>query len=256
MTDTHCHLDYFEPEELDAALENAKDFRALVSVGINPERIGRTLEIAGRARNIYVAAGLHPTEAQHLEEAKNQLAELAKHPKVRAIGETGLDFYWKPETRDKQYEALDFQAALADKLNLPLIFHIRSPNGDDRAEREIADWLKLHRPRRLVLHAFGGHQVLAQIGGDLGAYFSFGGPLTYKKNIQAREVAKVLPVEKLLVETDSPFLPPEPHRGKRNQPAFVRFTLAKLAEVREVPVEVLEHITDSNAETCFAFREN
>ncbi|MCS7068783.1 MAG: TatD family hydrolase [Meiothermus sp.] len=253
MTDTHCHLDYMEPEETQAAIEASRDFKAILTIGTNPVRNRRALALAEAHPQIWAAVGLHPTEAGLLSpELEADLHHLAQHPRVRAIGETGLDFYWTPETRQAQYRALDFQHQLADKLGLPLIFHVRSKEGG-QAETEIADWLLQNRPAKFVLHAFGGHPRLLEVGLELGAYFGFAGPLTYKKNTDLREAAQKIPLSQLLIETDAPFLPPEPHRGRRNHPALARYTLARLAEVRGLETGVMERITDQNAQTCFGF---
>lgn len=253
MTDTHCHLDFMEPQETQAAIEASRDFKAILTIGTNPVRNRNTLAMAEAHPHIWAAVGLHPTEAQLLSpELEADLQHLAQHPKVRAIGETGLDFYWTPETRQAQYRTLDFQHQLAASLELPLIFHVRSKQ-DDLAEQELAAWLLYNRPSRFVLHAFAGHPKLIEVGLALGAYFGFAGPLTYKKNVALREAAKQIPLERLLIETDAPFLPPEPYRGKRNHPALARFTLAKLAEIRGLDLEQMEQITDQNAQACFAF---
>ncbi|GEM84324.1 TatD family hydrolase [Meiothermus hypogaeus] len=253
MTDTHCHLDYMQPEETQAAIEASRDFKAILTIGTNPVRNRKALALAEGHPHIWAAVGLHPTEAMLLSpELEADLLHLAQHPKVRAIGETGLDFYWTPETRLAQYKALEFQHQLAQTLRLPLIFHVRSKEGS-QAEIEIASWLLQNKPSRFVLHAFGGHPRLLEVGLLLGAYFGFAGPLTYKKNVGLREAAMQIPLNRLLVETDAPFLPPEPHRGKRNHPALVRFTLARLAELRQLEVEEMERVTDQNAQACFGF---
>jgi TatD DNase family protein len=254
VTDTHCHLDYLEADELEAALYAARDFRAILTIGTDSVKNRKALEIAEKTPNVWAAVGLHPTEAEMLSpELEADLSELAKHPKVRAIGETGLDFYWKPETRPAQYRALEFQANLAQAHALPLIFHVRSAKTNDTAEVELAEWLLLHRPPRFVLHAFGGHRRLLEVSLELGGYLSFAGSLTYKKNDALRDTAREVPLDRLLVETDSPFLPPEPHRGKRNHPAWVQHTLAKLAEGRGIEVVEMERVTDENAQQLFAF---
>jgi len=253
VTDTHCHLDYLEPAELAGALETARSFRAMLTIGTEPAKSRRNLEIAGSAPNVWAAVGIHPTEAERWREHREETLELARHERVRAVGESGLDFYWTPQTRLHQYEALDWQAELAAELGLPLILHVRSAQGDDQAELEVAEWLRRNRPPKVVLHAFGGHPALAEAGLEAGAYFSFAGPFTYKKNTRVREAAGRLPLERLMVETDTPFLPPEPHRGKRNQPAYVRHTLEKLAEVRGLSAAEMERVTDANAQRCFGF---
>ncbi len=255
MTDTHAHLDWME--DLEAALEAAADLRAILTVGTNPERSERNLRIAERYPNVYVAVGLHPTEAEAFDEdVRVRLRELSQHPKVRAIGESGLDYYWDAASSEKQYQALDFQAELAEERGVPLVFHVRSKQGEDQAERELVAWLAFNRPKRFVLHAFGGHPELARVGLELGGAFSFAGNLTYKKNEALREAARALPEDRVLVETDSPFLPPQPKRGQKNQPAYVRFTLEGLAAARGVLLEELERVTDENAERVFNWKES
>ncbi len=255
VTDTHAHLDWLEADELQNALEQSRGFRAILNIGTNPVRNRKALEFAEQYPNIWASVGLHPLDVNLLSpEIEADLEGLAQHPRVRAIGETGLDFYWHPQTRLAQYKALEFQHGLALRRNLPLIFHIRSAKGSDQAELETADWLLQNRPPKFVLHAFGGHSRLLEVGLELGGYFSFAGPLTYKKNETLRNAAKEIPLDKLLVETDTPFLPPEPFRGKRNHPALTRYTLAKLAEVRSLEIGELEAITDQTAQTCFDFR--
>lgn len=248
MTDTHAHLDFLDQKELEEAQVHLPELKAVLTLGVDPTRWERTLALA--QGNVYAAVGLHPTSAHLLSpEVEEALRHYARHPRVRAIGETGLDYHWTPETRPAQLRALDFQAALAEALDLPLILHVRSKDG--RAEEELAGWLLQNRPKKAVLHAFSGHPALERAGLEAGAYFSFAGPLTYKKNEALREAARRLPRERLLVETDSPFLPPEPFRGKRNRPHYVRYTLARLAETLGVSFEEAEALTDKNAEGLF-----
>lgn len=250
MTDTHAHLDFLEEAELAEVQAHLPELRAVLTLGVDPSRWERTLDLA--TGNVYAAVGLHPTSAHLLSpEVEEALRHHARHPRVRAIGETGLDYHWTPETQAAQLQALDFQAALAEALGLPLVLHVRSKDG--QAEKDLAAWLLVHRPPKVVLHAFGGHPALEEAGLEVGAYFSFAGPLTYKKNEALREVARRLPEERLLVETDTPFLPPEPFRGKRNRPHYVRFTLEKLAEARGLAFAEAEALTDQNARVCFSW---
>jgi len=242
------------PAEAEAAIAASAHFKSILTVGTDPVRNRRALAFAEAHPHIFASVGLHPTEAHLLSpELEADLAHLAAHPRVRAIGESGLDYYWTPETRGAQLKALEFQHRLALERGLPLVLHVRSRDG--RAELELADWLEQHRPPRFVLHAFAGHPRLLEVGLRLGGYFSLAGPLTYKKNQALRQAVLEIPLERLLVETDAPFLPPEPHRGQRNHPALVRFTLAKLAELRGLDLEEMERITDRNAWAFFALGE-
>jgi len=250
MTDTHAHLDFLEPEELLEVKAHLHELKAVLTLGVDPSRWERTLRLA--QGNVHAALGLHPTSAHLLSpEVEEALRHYAREEMVRALGETGLDYYWTPDTKPAQLKALDFQAALAEELGLPLILHVRSKDG--KAEEDLAAWLRLHRPRKVVLHAYGGHPALEEAGLAVGAYFSFAGPLTYKRNEALREAARRLPRERLLVETDTPFLPPEPFRGKRNRPHYVRYTLERLAEVLGLSFLEAEALTDANARVCFGW---
>ncbi len=250
MTDTHAHLDRLEaPGE---ALERARDLRAVLTLGTDAASSAAALGFAETWANVYAGVGLHPTEAETFsEEAAERLRELAAHPRVRASGETGLDYYWDAAAPAAQFRVLEFQLGLALERDLVMVFHVRSKDGSDAAERDLEAWLREHEPPRFVLHAFGGDLRLAQTGLELGGYVSFAGNLTYKKNARLREAAAALPAERLLVETDSPYLPPVPKRGKRNEPAFVRYTLEALAGVRGVPFAEMERVTDANAARLF-----
>ncbi len=250
MTDTHAHLDRLETPE--AALERARGLKAVLSLGTDAASSAAALEFAGRWPNVYAGVGLHPTEAEAFsEEVAERLRALAAHPRVRASGETGLDYYWDAAERTAQLRVLAFQLELARTRDLVMVFHVRSKEGSDAAERDLEAWLGEHRPPRFVLHAFGGDLRLAATGLELGGYVSFAGNLTYKKNAHLREAAAALPAERLLVETDSPYLPPVPKRGKKNEPVFVRYTLEALAGVRGVSFEEMERITDENARRLF-----
>lgn len=256
MTDAHCHLDALEPAEVEEALLATQSFAAVVSVATSVESAQRVIPLADGWPQVWLAVGLHPTQATEWVSQREALLEMVAHPRVRAIGETGLDYYWTPQTAHQQYEALEGQADWAQQRGLPLVLHIRSAQGSDLAEREMATWLQDRQPPTIILHAFSGHERLLEVGLDLGAYFSFAGPLTYKKNEHLRQAARAIPLERLLVETDSPYLPPEPHRGKRNQPAYVAHTLDRLAQVREVPVGQLEAQIDQNARLVFGLIRN
>ena len=250
MTDTHAHLDRLEAP--DEALERARDLRAVLTLGTDAASSAAALGFAESWSNVYAGVGLHPTEAGTFsEEVADRLRALAAHPRVRASGETGIDYYWDAATPADQLRVLAFQLELALERDLVMVFHVRSKEGSDAAERDLEAWLREHEPPRFVLHAFGGDLRLAETGLELGGYVSFAGNLTYKKNAHLREAAAALPADRLLVETDSPYLPPVPKRGKKNEPAFVRYTLEVLAEARGVPFEEMERVTDANAARLF-----
>ena len=253
MTDAHTHLDMQKDPE--RSLRRAADFLALLTVGIDPKRNRQAIRYAEENANVYAAVGLHPTEAELLSpEVAEDLRALAAHPRVRAIGETGFDFYWDKASPGAQRAALDLQAELALAHGHALVFHVRSKEGGDDAERELIGWLQANRPPRFVLHAFSGHEGLLETALELGGYVSLAGNLTHRKKKRLRELVRELPRERVVVETDAPYLTPEPKRGRDNQPAYVLYTLAELAELWELPFHEAEMITDANAERLFRWK--
>jgi len=250
MTDTHAHIDLCE--DVAGVLERASELAAILTLGTDVPHSLASLELSDSNDNVYAGVGLHPTEAEGFSgQIAARLTEMASHPRVRASGETGIDYYWEAASKEAQLRVLEFQLDLARKYDLVMVFHVRSKQGSDAAERDLEDWLRVNQPERFVLHAFGGDMQLAETALELGGYVSFAGNLTYKKNEHLRRAAAEIPLERLLVETDSPFMPPVPKRGKKNEPAFVRYTLEVLAGVRQKPVSEMEEITDANAARLF-----
>lgn len=249
MTDTHAHLDQIEPPV--EALSGAEHFRAVLCPGTEVHSSRAALSWAERHLQVYAAVGIHPSEAKGFRPScAGWVSELVQHPKVRAIGECGLDTYWDDTFFLEQIAALEFQAELARSMDLPLILHVRSRE-DSKAELELIRLLQNWGPGRYILHAFSGNLELAEAALERGGYISFAGNLTFKKNQRLRQAACLIPRERILLETDSPYLAPEPYRGKPNRPCYVRATLNKLAEVLEVDPLALETQTDTNAEQAF-----
>ena len=245
MTDSHCHLDSCA----DPAVAADPGLRALVSVGTSLESCRTTLQLAERFKNVWAALGIHPNSASDAvsAETREAVADLTRHPKVVAIGETGFDTYWDKETLTTQRAAFLWQAALAAELNKPLILHVRDNQDRDEASRTAATMLKQVGYTKGILHCFNGHEDLLETGLTLGWYVSFAGNLTYKNATRLQEVARALPRDRLLVETDSPYLAPVPRRGRPNVPANVRYTARFLAELRAETLEEVETYTDENA---------
>ena len=245
MTDSHCHLDACaEPAEAaDPTL------RALVSVGTTLESCRTTVKLAERFENVWAALGIHPNNASDAAsaETKEAVADLARHPNVVAIGETGFDTYWDEEPLATQREAFLWQAALAAELGKPLILHVRDKANGDGASQTAATMLNQVGYTKGILHCFNGHESLLETGLALGWYVSFAGNLTYKNATRLQEVARLVPRDRLLVETDSPYLAPVPRRGRPNVPANVRYTARFLAELRGESLEEVEAYTDANA---------
>ncbi len=249
MTDTHCHLDYCEDPERAAAA----DLSAIVSIGTTLERCKRTLQLAERFERVWAAVGIHPNDVEEADEplVREQIEDLARHPKVVAIGETGVDTYWDKHPVEAQRESFLWQADLAKRLDKPLILHVRDKEGQEDASQEALRLITRAAHPKGILHCFNGHEALLEGGLELGWYVSFAGNLTYKNAELIQAAAKRVPRERLLVETDSPYLTPQAKRGERNVPANVRFTAQFLAELREESLASIEEVTDANAKRVY-----
>ncbi len=249
MTDSHCHLDRCADPE--AAVDPS--LAALVTVGTDLPRSRLALASARRHGNVFAAVGVHPNDAGLAADAavRSGIEELATDPLVVAIGETGFDRYWEDETPAAQRYAFDWQLELARSLDKPLVLHVRDKQGRDEAALAAADALAGGGYGKGVLHCFGGNERLLGAGLELGWMVSFAGNLTYKSAGELRAAALRVPLERLLVETDSPFLSPMPHRGKPNTPAYVRHTAEALATLLGMAPEAMEARLDANAERFF-----
>ncbi len=204
--------------------------------------------IANSFTGLFATVGMHPHDAKDVSEQDfERLEHLAADPKVVAVGETGLDFYYDHSPRDLQVKVFARFIHMARALELPLIVHDRD------AHREIAELLKSEGGENLrgVIHCFTGDYPAAKVFLDLGFYLSFSGIVTFKNAEALREVVRGMPLDRMLVETDSPYLAPVPHRGKRNEPAFVRLVAETIASVREIPLEDVIHATSQNVHALF-----
>lgn len=249
MIDTHCHLD--RCEDLALALDN--DLRAMVTIGTDAERSEAAVGIAEREPRVFAAVGVHPNDASRAgdPDERVRIAELAGHPRVVAIGETGFDTHWRDETLATQRAAFDWHAELAAEVGKPLILHVRDRQGSDDASRAAAEAVVSARGVPGVLHCCNGHGGLLAAGLEAGWMVSFAGNVTYKSASDLRAAATEVPADRLLVETDAPFLTPVPKRGARNVPGFVRYTARVLAETRGVSAVDLEATLDANAERFY-----
>jgi len=249
VIDTHCHLD--RCEDPTAAVD--PQLAALVTVGTDLERSRWAVSAARRHPNVYAAVGVHPNDARLAAdpEVRAGIEALAEDPLVVGIGETGFDRHWDAATPSEQAAAFEWQAELAARLDKALILHVRDAQGSSEASEQAAAAITAAGHRRGVLHCFNGSPRLLEAGLALGWMVSFAGNLTYRSAGDVRAAATEVPLDRLLVETDAPFLAPVPHRGKRNLPAYVRHTAAYLAELRGVPLAELEPVLDANAERLF-----
>jgi TatD DNase family protein len=248
--DTHCHLDV---ERFDA--DRARVFERAHAAGVtrilNPAfSIGSSrsaLAVAEAHEGMVAAVGVHPNDTAQFGDAElDTLRELAAHPKCVAIGEIGLDYHWKTVDPAIQKQAFVRQLNLARELDLPVIIHCREAEEDTL---EILTHEFSGRP--LVLHSFAGTVQHAQRALDCGFYIGISGPVTYPNAAQTREVVRYLPLDRLVIETDAPYLSPQRHRGKRNEPAYVRLVAEKIADVRDMLLDDIARVTTENGMRLF-----
>jgi len=253
IVDSHCHLaDTRLRGDVDGVIARARlaGVRTIISVGaIGPIDTDRhAVEIAKRNRGVYAVVGVHPHDASACGDTRMmELRELASSPKVVAIGESGLDFHYMHSPREAQEDSLRRHLALATALNKPIVIHCR-----DAEERLAAIVREIGMPPRVgVIHCFTGNPSAARAFLALGFYISFSGILTFRNAAQIREAAQLVPSDRVMVETDAPYLAPEPYRGKRNEPAYVVRTLEVLAQLRDVRADALARTTTENARRLF-----
>lgn len=247
LVDSHCHLEYDSfAAEGDAVVERARaaGVGVCVTIGTKLETFPKTRAVAEKYNNVWCSVGVHPHDAavEPLTDAQT-LVELTKHPKVVGIGETGLDYYYDHSPKAEQATNFLIHIDAAQETHLPLIIHTRDAEDDTVAILE--EKLK-KAPFTGVLHCFTGSAKLAEAGLRLGLYVSASGIITFKNSEPLREVFRNVPLDRLLVETDAPYLAPIPHRGKRNEPSFVTHTAAMLASLKGVSVEEISRITTEN----------
>ncbi len=247
LVDTHCHIhDTAFDEDRDAVIDralNALEWMVAIGDSLGTSRAALAITNA----RIFAAVGVHPYHPEEITDTGlEELRDLAGNERAVAIGEIGLDYY-KHNTapRDAQHRAFHAQLALATELNLPVVIHNRESNDDALAI------LAEHRVRDVVMHCFSGDVAFARACVDRGYYISFAGNATFPKAVELREVAAFVPMDRLLVETDSPYLAPQPQRGKRCEPAYVSHTARALAELKNVTLESFTESTTANASHVF-----
>ena len=256
LIDSHCHLDFPElagDETGVLARARTAGVAGMLTIGTRLDQFERVRAIAERHANIWCSVGVHPHEAKEEgQHAPDRLIEATRHPKVVAIGETGLDFYYEHSPRDEQAESFRVHIAAARQTGLPLIVHTRDADAEtgDILEEEYREGAFTG-----VIHCFSSGPDVARRALELGFYISISGIVTFKAAEGLRTIVRDIPLGRLLVETDSPYLAPVPKRGKTNEPAFVAHTAAKVAELKGVDVAELEAATTDNFFRLFAKAE-
>ncbi|CDX22644.1 putative metallodependent hydrolase [Mesorhizobium sp. SOD10] len=253
LVDSHCHLDFPDFAEERAAIVAralAAGIGRMVTISTRVKRFQQVVEIAESFNEVYCSVGTHPhNAAEELDVTADELVRLSGHPKVVAIGEAGLDYYYDKASRDAQAQGFRTHIAAARQTGLPLVIHSRDAD-DDMATILEDETGKGAFP--FILHCFSSGRRLAEIGVALGGYVSFSGILTFKNSAELRAIAADVPRDRLLVETDAPYLAPIPHRGKRNEPAYVANTAKVLAETIGISETEIADITTANFFRLFA----
>jgi TatD DNase family protein len=249
LIDTHAHLDasQFRSDREAVVARAFSEEVGIITVGADLPSSETAVRLAGRYRSVWAAVGIHPHEAKTIDaNVLTDLQKLARSDKVVAIGEIGLDYYRDLSPREDQRRAFREQLEMAFELNLPIIVHNREATDD---------LLKILREKgsvyRGVIHSFLDDQKLAAEFLAVGFHLGIGGPITFPRNRTLRDTVKVIPMAQLLLETDCPYLTPTPHRGERNEPAYVRFVAEKVAEVKDLPTEAVMQRTTDNARRLF-----
>ncbi|WP_054707480.1 TatD family hydrolase [Bacillus sp. JCM 19041] len=251
LFDTHVHLNAEQFEnDVEETITRAREagVKEMIVIGFDEKTITRAIELAESDKDLYAAVGWHPVDA--IDMTDNHLKwieELAAHPKVVALGEMGLDYHWDKSPKDVQKEVFRKQIALAKKVKLPIIIHNRE------ADQDVVDLLEQEGAIEVggVMHCFGGSVEIADRCIEMNFHIGLGGPVTFKNAKRPKQVAKHVPIERLLIETDAPFLAPDPYRGKRNEPAYVKRIAEDIAELREISYQELCEKTRDNAKKLF-----
>jgi len=246
LVDSHCHLNYFDRSEVDEIIKQARQdgIGIINNISTKLTDFEEVYSYTEKYENIYCSVGIHPNEViEHPVFTMEDIITLTQREKVVGIGETGLDNHYTTKNKSQQTEAFLMHIEASRRTNLPLIIHTR--DADDDMINILNQEMKKGEFCG-VIHCFTGGEKLAKMAIDLGLYISVSGIITFKNSTDLREIVKNIPIDKLLIETDAPFLAPSPYRGKQNRPAYVKFVAEKLAEIKNIELEELTAILYSN----------
>lgn len=253
LIDTHCHLNTSKfKDNLEEVIQRAlnNDVKVMIVVGFDHETNRIAIELAERYHFIYATVGFHPTEAKCIKEDDfDKLIPLLNHNKVVGIGECGLDFYWDKDHIEEQIVVFKRQIELSLEYNLPLIIHMR--DASEATYNVLSEYKKL----KGIMHCYSGSKEMSELFINLGLHISLGGPVTFKNGHKPKSVAEVVPLDKLLVETDSPYLSPHPYRGKTNEPARVKLVAEEIARLKNMSYKDIAYQTSINAINLFDLKE-
>lgn len=251
LVDTHVHLnaDQYE-QDVDAVIKRAREagVSRFVVIGFDTKTIDRTMELIETYEDVYGVIGWHPVDAVDCtDEDLARIESLSEHPKIVGIGETGLDYHWDKSPKDVQKEVFKKQIELAKRVKLPLVIHNRNATGD------VVEMLEAYDAKEVggIMHAFSSSKEIADRVLALNFMISLGGPVTFKNAKEPKAVAQHVPLEKLLIETDAPYLTPHPYRGKRNEPFYITLVAEEIARLKGLEIETVAEQTTQNAFTIY-----
>lgn len=249
IIETHCHLDYLKESELKEVLEKslAHNIEKIMTISVSPDNLQTVFDIAANNENIFCSQGIHPHEAKSWSnEAEEIIRKNINHTKVKAVGEIGLDFYYTKSEVSTQINVFKKQLDMAIEFDKPVVIHTRD------ADKETMEILKEYAPKmkqKGVIHSFTSSIELASYALDLGFHLGFNGIITFKNAENVREVLKMCPIDKILLETDAPFLTPVPYRGRENAPFYIPFIAEEVAKIKDIPL-------DDVLKTCYQNSKN
>lgn len=251
LIETHCHLDYLKAEPLEELRRKAREagIVKIVTIGVDPENLDLARNLSLTCDEVYYTQGIHPHDSKNATDVEfKKIAERAKEPKMVAVGEIGLDYHYNNSPPDVQRKVFEKQLQLAVESDLPVVIHTRDADDDTRA---ILSNFSSSLKRRGVVHSFTSSRELGEWVLSEGFWLGFNGIITFKKAENVQEVVKLAPMKQILLETDSPFLTPVPHRGKENAPHYLPFVAAKVAELKGLPLETVLSEAYANSLACF-----
>jgi TatD DNase family protein len=253
MIETHCHLDYLKQAPLAEIIQMSKQagIDKIITIGVDPDNLDLVFEMAKNHNDIYATQGIHPHDAIKATDADlTKIAQRMGHPKIVAVGEIGLDFYYNHSPKDVQIDLFEKQLEIAIQKNKPVVIHSRDA---DLEMMEILEKYQARMTRKGVVHSFSSGLELAQKAITWGFMLGFNGMVTFKSAENVRAAVELCPLEQILLETDAPFLTPVPHRGKENAPFYLPFIAHKVAEIKQLDQQKVIDITTQNAEKLFRF---
>jgi TatD DNase family protein len=251
LIETHCHLDYLKAEPLEEIRKKISEagISKVITIGVDPQNLDKVMELSNSFDEIYFTQGIHPHDAKEASDVDfEKVIKRSSLKKMVAVGEIGLDYHYNNSPQDIQKQTFEKQLQIAVDQDLPVVIHTRDADEDTKA---ILKEFSPHLKRKGVVHSFTSSIELAEFVLSEGFYLGFNGIITFKKAENVQEVVKITPVEKILFETDSPFLTPVPHRGKENAPYYLPFIALKVAELKKLELESLKKQVYENSLNCF-----